>query len=133
MAVRFVKLPNEKIGMFSDSNDQFWYVNLSAEQARQLACDELKLNPTQAAIKVAEAERDMVNGSKILADGFNRWRDCLEAIECRYGENGLARLYREIGIRREPKRDSLAAIYQNKEPMKNTHRAGVIIPRRLVS
>lgn len=86
MAWRFVLQPNGKLGVFSDTTDDFRHNDLSECEALMLA-ESYGLNEKEAKEKVQGGVEDWEPWKRFVKGaGLSRWRDCMSTIRCVHGD-----------------------------------------------
>lgn len=86
MAWRFVLQPNGKLGVFSDTTDDFRHNDLSECEALMLA-ESYGLNEKEAKEKVQGGVEDWEPRKRFVkGDGLSRWRACMATIRRVHGD-----------------------------------------------
>jgi hypothetical protein len=84
MASRFVLQPNGQLARFSDIVDHFTHINMTREEAIEVA----RVDGVQdAEAKVERGVKDEIPWKhNVYGDGTARWKDALETIETVHGK-----------------------------------------------
>lgn len=97
MAWRIVNQPNGLLARFSDVVENFTHMNMTDEQAIDVCLD--YMGRRDAAEKVRIGRADGIVGYGVFdfppaTDGLARWRDCLDTILFRHGEDAALEVAR---------------------------------------